>query len=139
MIRKRARVIGLLAMVVATGFGVATSSPAIAGPVAPSGAVSGDLSGKSRCVHRFTLTGTEAMRPDGKTQAAEANDGLGRVYYYQGPKGEISEVIPPAGWSPLHATDSELASYGIPPRPHDSAALAGWNIHMAEWIRPSIS
>ncbi len=39
---------------------------------------------------------------------------------------DVSQTLPPAGWSPLAASDEDLEMYGFRPRPSDSAGLADW-------------
>jgi hypothetical protein len=38
----------------------------------------------------------------------------------------ITTTVPPAGWSPLTATDQQLKAYGFRPRPADPGKLASW-------------
>jgi hypothetical protein len=46
-------------------------------------------------------------------------------------KGVSVFVGPPKGFNPSAATDEELASYGLPPRPTDPEALAKWTTAMS--------
>lgn len=45
----------------------------------------------------------------------------------------VPQVTAPEGWSPLLATDEELATFGVEPRPTDPDALAAWNEAYSHW------
>jgi hypothetical protein len=93
------------------------------------------IPGTGDCVRPLTLARVDALWPDGTMQAARTDDGLGRAYHFRAAEGEVSELVPPAGWRPQTASDKELATYGFPHRPSDPAALKRWNDRMAKWKR----
>jgi hypothetical protein len=88
--------------------------------------------GGQDCVKAIQPTSVKAVRSDGATQDAQANDGLGRRYEF-GTLGDVHENVPPAGWRPLFASDQELKTYGFPPRPAGVAALQRWHAHAANY------
>lgn len=45
----------------------------------------------------------------------------------------VRTFVPPAGFRPETASDAQLAEYGFPPRPTDSASLAAWQDEMSKW------
>lgn len=50
------------------------------------------------------------------------------------PSGEVVEVTtPPAQFTPLSATQSQLIEFGFPPRPLDAADLEAWTAAMAAY------
>jgi hypothetical protein len=59
----------------------------------------------------------------------EFEDG-GRDYVYIIDDIEHHCLVPPEGFSPLTATDEELARYCFPPRPTDEAQLKQWENQM---------
>lgn len=59
----------------------------------------------------------------------EYEDG-GRDYVYIIDDIEHHCLVPPEGFSPLTATDEELARYCFPPRPTDEAQLKQWENQM---------
>jgi hypothetical protein len=48
----------------------------------------------------------------------------------------VTQILPPASWTPLKATAQELTAYDFPERPTDSTALAKWNAIMAHYTGP---
>jgi len=66
--------------------------------------------------------------PDGGTQ-----------YTYRQTSGLLaSETVPPAGFDPANAPASELAEYGLPPRPASFVALVDWQNEVSKdwWPTP---
>src|SRR5436190_12808048 len=55
-----------------------------------------------------------ALRPDGRTQPAQANDGLARQYNYDNAIMTGRTVVPPPGFQALTASDQELSTFGFP-------------------------
>jgi len=94
-----------------------------------------------QCVSTAPLTHVDHIRPDGIRQAATpaqgaaSTDSQARAYYFRIGGGEVAQIVPPAGWKPLTATDQELKAYDFPPRPTDPADLAHWTDLMSTWKR----
>jgi hypothetical protein len=65
------------------------------------------------------------------TRAAVA--GGGSTYEYNMNGRIVRTYVPPAGFRPDSATDTQLAAYGFPPRPADPAALTVWQNEMSTW------
>ena len=58
---------------------------------------------------------------------AAAGGGSATVQTFSSTGGtRITTTTPPAGWSPLTATDQQLKAYGFRPRPTDAGKLAAW-------------
>jgi hypothetical protein len=73
----------------------------------------------SACFVTDPLVAKSAL-PDGGTQ-----------YTYRQASGNlVSEPIPPAGFDPVTASASQLAEYGLEPRPTSPSALSDWNEEM---------
>src|SRR5215467_8466566 len=111
----------LLSMIVVSGRG--------------SAAVAAVASGNPDCVTRAQLVGaTHGVRADGSVAANAAVAGAYATrYVYRLPGGLFTQVSPPAGWSPVRATDQELRTYGFPARPKDAAGRARWNKLFSTW------
>jgi len=77
--------------------------------------------------------GTTPLKP---VTTRVRGDGGTDTYYDVEHDGSLTDVpIPPVGFDPLGATDAQLASYGLPPRPTDTAELVSWSTDMASWKR----
>ena len=50
----------------------------------------------------------------------------------------MTSFVPPAGFSPLTASASQLAEYGFPPRPEHSSGLSNWNSAMSHATDPYV-
>jgi hypothetical protein len=74
--------------------------------------------------------GNEVVAPSAVTPTAAV---LGRDLHYSLNGNLLSERVPPAGWRPLTAPNSELTAYGFPKRPVDPTALAMWTKTMQGW------
>lgn len=61
--------------------------------------------------------------PDGGQKYTYAGDGTSPV----------STEVPPAGFSPLSASDQELEEYGFPMRPSDPSEAVSWNEAMTDY------
>jgi hypothetical protein len=66
----------------------------------------------------FNLDGSPASGPGPETATV--------VHYELAAGDDIREVVPPASFDPLAATNSQLVLLGLPPRPTDADALAAW-------------
>lgn len=51
----------------------------------------------------------------------------GLDYQFKTDEGIVHMPVPPAGWSPLTASDADLARYGYPARPAGEDDLSAWN------------
>lgn len=78
----------------------------------------------------FPLTTTKAL------------PGGGYAYTYAESSGgvtSVTDLVPPAGFNPMAATDAQLDEYGFPPRPTDLHGLEIWQSEMSRWtgaVRP---
>ncbi|MEO0023755.1 MAG: hypothetical protein RL196_196 [Actinomycetota bacterium] len=62
----------------------------------------------------------------------------GALYTYNLPDGSVMTVpYPPADFNPLTASDRELATYDIDPRPSKAIDLQEWNTVHANYVRPN--
>jgi hypothetical protein len=69
---------------------------------------------------------SKKVRPDGGTD----------TYYDIDHDGTLTDVpTPPPGFDPLSASDVDLESYGLPPRPANADAAAAWSAEMKGWRR----
>src|SRR5207245_3340296 len=87
--------------------------------------------GDPRC-RDLRVTSVDYVLPDGSTVRTPRR-GAATLYHYEHDAGQ--ELIPPAGWNPLSATDEELDTFGFPPRPGDPVGRAEWNSDFANWHR----
>jgi hypothetical protein len=78
---------------------------------------------------------TAGCRPIKGGAAGYVDEGRGtaRRYTFDSDGTHITSIVPPAGWNPLTATDQELRTYGLRPRPTDAAGLAAWRAHYAHY------
>jgi hypothetical protein len=107
--------VAVLAQMSASGAGASATA---AQPRATNGLVS-----QSQAIADGTLTMTTTDNPDGSI-----------TYRYNYSNGLVgTSTTPPPGFSPLTATDSQLAEYGFPLRPTDAASLAQWTTAMRTW------
>jgi hypothetical protein len=109
----------LLVPLARTPFAVALSSPPV------------DTS--ADCVATATLASVRAIDGSGHESTPTSFDGLGRAYHYHLHGSDLVEVIPPPGWSPVRASDRELATYQIPTRPTQQAERSAWNARFTSW------
>lgn len=73
------------------------------------------------CVGPMTTFAQAATNPSAPAQTAS---GLSQLQAYP---------LPPVGFNPLTASDSDLAKYGFPARPSDAQGLAKWQSVMSKW------
>lgn len=122
---------------------------AIAALVVLSGAIGAALAlthdGHPRAVD--TMAARERCRPwrvfrvyyrdgQGRTHPKEDAPGLATVQQLTDDKGSIAtEVIPPAGFRPLTASNEELRAFGFQTRPSDSRELASWTLAYSHYKR----
>ncbi len=93
-----------------------------------------DDSGVSDCNIRATLVRTVLIKADGSPAPPGARaDRYAVKYVYLLNGQEFSQVLPPAGWRPVGATDQELQTYGFPPRPLEPEARSAWNSDFSHW------
>jgi len=85
------------------------------------------------CVRPLPLTRVMALLPDGREQPPAPGDGLGRTYHYDFDGSDVTEVVPPPGWTPLNGNEQELRTYGLPARPTDPAELQDWITSFSHW------
>lgn len=101
------------------------------GGAAKAQSVGGDLSGSDTCTP-LQLTKVNGLRSDGSV-VNQSSPGQAQLYVYQLSQGTVTQVVPPDGFSPLAATDQELATYGFPPRPTGAAELKQWTELYSHW------
>ena len=102
----------------------------------PAGAAtSGDLTSGSDCVQTSTLQKVDAISATGAVVAptVPGNSALAQRYTYTLNGSSMTEIVPPSGWSPIAATDTELRTYHFPARPTDPAALSVWTARFAHF------
>lgn len=102
------------------------------GPTRPVAARDG-VAANPDCVRPLPLTRIMALLPDGREQPPSPGDGLGRIYHYDFDGSDVTELVPPPGWTPLTGTDQELQTYGLPARPSDPAELQDWITSFSHW------
>lgn len=86
------------------------------------------------CTSRAALVSVVNILPDGSAAPIDAPKGkYATKYTYRLDGTLLSEVRPPAGWSPVTATDQELRTYGLPARPHDPTQRATWDREFSSW------
>lgn len=83
-------------------------------------------------------SGTSGSASSCSSSPASINaiNGGGEAYTYAsstGDGGSVTFPVPPTGFSPVDASDADLALYGFPPRPTDPDALATWTKVMATY------
>lgn len=89
-------------------------------------ATQGWFANTAECVP-WTQKSVVAINSDGATSEPRDGDGLGRQYTFVSSTGiDVTQILPPPSWRPLHATDAQLALYGFQPRPTDPALMADW-------------
>lgn len=114
--------VAAIALAGLAGVGTLSGAPSSAAPTNPDAAAILD---SPDCVKPLPLVKVMAVQPDGKQVAPHDGDGLGRAYFY-GELGDTMQLFPPTDFSPLTATDQELAAYGFEARPKDPALLPHW-------------
>lgn len=95
------------------------------------------------CASYYVWDGVQAVTRDGarrdltKTTLAaaiaawKADTTQGRVFKFSN-EGTVGEqVLPPANWDPVKATDRELEVFGVEPRPKDASLLREWEARNA--------
>lgn len=94
----------------------------------------GDLEAGITC-QDMPIVSVENLLPDGTLAAPDATapTGTGKRYLFDAGGYTVPQVVAPAGWNPLTATDAELATFGVEPRPTDPQALADWNAAYSHW------
>lgn len=70
--------------------------------------------------------------PDGSMTPSTASDAA-TVTWFDDNGFEIPEPTPARGWTPLTASASQLAFFGLPPRPANPAQLADWEASWANY------
>jgi hypothetical protein len=94
------------------------SLAAVSAAVVPTVAAGADELTASSCLPLPQATPTHVLDIDTGLSVTVNHWSLGDL--------DVSQAIPPAGWSPLTASDDDLALYGFPPRPSDAVGLADW-------------
>lgn len=88
----------------------------------------------SDCSSTLPLDRVTALLPDGRERPPVPGDGLARKYYFtENGVSDITQIVPPPGWTPLAATAQELPTYGFPARPTDPLALQEWVDEWSHW------
>lgn len=134
MFQRRIRRIGI---VTAAAVLLGSQASLALGASSPTGAAAaGDSSGSPVCsytpaaprIMALSHGGVETPLPPG----AAATD-VAKAYHFNFHGDDLVQVVPPAGFKPLTATDAELKAYELPPRPPGGAALAHWESMMSGW------
>lgn len=120
MVMRRGRVARAVALLIPLALLTAAASPAA------------EL-GEMRCVVDPVVS--VAYVQANLTTSDQPIDGAGRVYTFRDTDGGTTQqVITPRGFQPTSASDSELAFYGFPPRPHEPTELAAWTSDFSDWV-----
>ncbi|GAB3970002.1 hypothetical protein GCM10029978_042480 [Actinoallomurus acanthiterrae] len=101
---------------------IATAAPSALGATTAS-ARSGDVA-PPNC-KKYSVRETYSIDAAGRRSAAQSDSGKVRVF--GGGANGMKVVVPPAGFDPHAATDSQLRLYGFPPRPASGPARERWN------------
>lgn len=84
------------------------------------------------CVTTATLTGVSPIAADGSPAPAVLTNPA-HAYHFALNGSDITQIVPPKGWTPVGGSAEELATYGFPARPTDSTGAAAWNDIFSHW------
>lgn len=105
-------------------------------PTAASGETRGpELIDESDCSTVLPLDRVTALLPDGTELPPVPGDGLARKYYFTLGASDVTQIVPPAGWTPIASTVQELYTYGFPARPTDPIEFQTWLDEWSQWRR----
>lgn len=77
------------------------------------------------------LNQNETLSPTSTTQMSDG----GNIFNFKSTNIDVQFPVPPSGFNPLTATDTELDEYGFPTRPTDSERLSVWTDVMKHYKR----
>lgn len=131
-------VVGAFAIAVAAPITMSAAAGATNGAAEPPNGTSGDLSNQKPCVP-WRFDNVRAVDERGSETEAQASDNKGRRYYMTSPSGvTATQTVPPAGFRPESATDTELELYGFPVKPTDAQGLARWTDRFSNYAGPGV-
>lgn len=111
---------------------IAAAAPAHAADPTDPSAPDGASAGGSRCTP-VPVSAITYVHPDGSPAKSTDIDAAAIYHMNFGQGSDVTQVLPPASFNPLNASDAVLQLYDFPPRPHDPAGLQQWVARMSHF------